>query len=129
MTTRTKASFANLQSGGNPVTRAKRPVAKRSAKAARNPGKSASVDAKVEQLAAKKSNQGSGIREAEEARALLEDQLHSLYWWVFNAFKMKGFIRAKALDKLQRPVAAGEESHTERDDIADDDDSPEKQTF
>jgi hypothetical protein len=128
MTTRTKASFTNLQSGGNPVTRAKRPVAKRSAKAARNPGKSASVDAKVEQLAAKKSNQGSGIREAEEARALLEDQLHSLYWWVFNAFKMKGFIRAKALDELQRS-AADDELHTERGDFADDDVSPEKQTF
>jgi hypothetical protein len=28
---------------------------------------------------------------------LLEDQLHSLYWWVFNACKMKGFIRAKEL--------------------------------
>jgi len=55
--------------------------------------------------------------------------LHSLYWWVFNAFKMKGFIRAKALDKLQRSVAAGEESHAERDDFADDDVSPEKQTF
>jgi len=129
MVTRAKANFTNLQSGGNPATRAKRPVAKRSAKAVRSPGKSASLNAKVEQLAAKKSNQGSGIREAEEARALLEDQLHSLYWWVFNAFKMKGFIQAKTLDKLQRSVAAGEESHAERDDFADDDVSPEKQTF
>jgi hypothetical protein len=39
----------------------------------------------------------SGIRETEEARALLQNQLHSLYWWVFNACKMKGFIRAKKL--------------------------------
>src|SRR5207253_8071514 len=127
MTTRTKAGLADLQSGGSSAKRAKRPVGKRSAKAVRNPRKSASVDAKVKQSAAKKSDQGSGIREAEEARALLEDQLHSLYWWVFNAFKMKGFIRAKALDKLQRSVAAGEESHAERTDFAGDDVSPEKQ--
>src|SRR5204863_9639451 len=126
MTTRTKASFTNLQSGGNPVTRAKRPVAKRLAKGVRSPGKSASLDAKVEQSTAKKSGQGSGIREAEEARALLEDQLHSLYWWVFNAFKMKGFIRAKALDKLQRSTAAGDGSPTECGDVADDDVSSEK---
>jgi hypothetical protein len=42
----------------------------------------------------------SGIRETEEARALLEDQLHGLYWWIFNAFRIKGFIRAKRLDEL-----------------------------
>jgi hypothetical protein len=129
MTTRTKAGLADLQSGGSPAKRAKRPIGKRSAKAVRNPGKSASFDAKVKQLAAKKSDQGSGIREAEEARALLEDQLHSLYWWVFKAFKMKGFIRAKALDELQRSTAAGDKSHSERGDFADADVSPEKQTF
>lgn len=39
-----------------------------------------------------------GIRETDEARALLQRQLHSLYWWVFNACKIKGFIRAKGLD-------------------------------
>ena len=131
MTTRTKVGLADLQSGGSPAKRAKRPVGKRSAKAIRNPRKSASAsfDAKVKQLAAKKSDQGSGIREAEEARALLEDQLHSLYWWVFNAFKMKGFIRAKALDELQRSAAAGDKSHSERGDSADADVSPEEQTF
>src|SRR5947207_15446309 len=102
MTTRTEASLTNLQSGGNPVTRAKRPVAKRSAKAVRSPGKSASLNDKVEQLAAKKSNQGSGIREAEVARPLLVDQLHSSYWWVFNIFKKKEFIRAKAMHNLER---------------------------
>jgi hypothetical protein len=74
-------------------------------------------------------NAGSKTRESDEARALLERQLHSLYWWVFNAFKMKGFIGAKALDKLQRLVTAGDESHTERGDFADDDVSPEKRTF
>ncbi|HEV2714196.1 MAG TPA: hypothetical protein VGU64_02950 [Terriglobales bacterium] len=47
-------------------------------------------------------------------RALLEDQLNSLYWWVFNAFKMKGFIRAKALDELQRTAATGSETHIEQ---------------
>jgi hypothetical protein len=129
MTARTKADPTDLQSGGSPARRTKRPIGKRSAKAVQKPRKSASFDAKVKQLAAKKSDQGSGIREAEEARALLEDQLHSLYWWVFNAFKMKGFIGAKALDKLQRSAAAGDESHTERGDFADDDVSPEKQTF
>src|SRR5947199_10338408 len=103
------------QSAAIPPTSAKGRVAKRARKPA--------------QKSKKFSEKGSGIREAEEARALLEDQLHSLYWWVFNAFKMKGFIRAKALEKLQRPVAAGEESHTERDEFADDDVSPEKQTF
>jgi hypothetical protein len=129
MTARTKAGPTDLQSRGSPARRTKRPIGKRSAKAGRKPRKSASFDAKIEQLAAKKSDQDSRIREAEEARALLEDQLHSLYWWVFNAFKMKGFIGAKALDKLQRLVTAGDESHTERGDFADDDVSPEKRTF
>jgi hypothetical protein len=49
-------------------------------------------------VAAKKTRHSSGIREVEETRALLEKQLHSLYWWVFNACRIKGFIRAKALD-------------------------------
>ena len=61
---------------------------------------------------------GFGIRETEETRALLEDQLHSLYWWVFNAFKMKGFIRAKALDELQQGSANGEEPRIEQRDFA-----------
>jgi hypothetical protein len=129
MTARTKAGPTHLQSRGSPAKRTKRPIGKRSAKAGRKPRKSALFDAKIEQLAAKKSDQDSRIREAEEARALLEDQLHSLYWWVFNAFKMKGFIGAKALDKLQRLVTAGDESHTEGGDFADDDVSPEKRTF
>ena len=46
-----------------------------------------------------------GIREVEEARSLLEEQLHSLYWWVFNAYKMRGFIRAKGMDRLQKGEA------------------------
>jgi hypothetical protein len=57
----------------------------------------------------------SDIREVEEARALLEDQLHSLYWWVFNAFKMKGFIRAKALDELQGADANRKKGHSGQD--------------
>ena len=40
------------------------------------------------------------IRETDEARTLLQDQLHSLYWWVFNACRIKGFLRAKQLDEL-----------------------------
>lgn len=129
MTTRAKGGFTDLQSGDNPATRAKRRVGKRSAKAAQRRRKSASGGAKVEQLVRKKSDLGSEIREAEEARALLEDQLHSLYWWVFNACKMKGFIRAKGLDELEHSTAAGDESHTGRGDFADDDVSPEKRTF
>jgi hypothetical protein len=48
----------------------------------------------------KKARRVAGVRETEEARALLEKQLHSLYWWVFQACRMKGFIRAKAMDEL-----------------------------
>jgi hypothetical protein len=40
------------------------------------------------------------IREVEETRALLEKQLHSVYWWVFNACRIKGFLRAKHLNEL-----------------------------
>src|SRR5438552_16015472 len=47
---------------------------------------------------AKHGRRASGIRETEEARALLEDQMHGLYWWIFNAFRIKGFIRAKGSD-------------------------------
>jgi len=43
----------------------------------------------------------SAVRETEEARSLLQEQLHSLYWWVFNACRIKGFLRAKQLDELQ----------------------------
>ena len=41
------------------------------------------------------------IREIEQARALLQDQLHRLYWWVFNACRIKGFLRAKQLDEIE----------------------------
>jgi hypothetical protein len=40
------------------------------------------------------------IREIEQVRAQLQDQLHRLYWWVFNACRIKGFLRAKQLDDL-----------------------------
>jgi hypothetical protein len=43
----------------------------------------------------------SAVRETEEARGLLQDQLHSLYWWIFNACRIKGFLRAKQLDEMQ----------------------------
>jgi hypothetical protein len=129
MTTLAKADFTDLQSDGSPATQVKRRVGKRSAKAVQNTRKSASVGAKVEQLAAKKSDQGSGIREVEEARALLENQLHSLYWWVFNACKMKGFIRAKALDELHRAGGKGSETRAEQRDSAEAHISPKKQTL
>ena len=50
-----------------------------------------------------------GVREVEEARALLEKQLHSRYWWVFNACRIKGFIQAKGRDEAD----GGEKAQTE----------------
>jgi len=60
--------------------------------------KTASVAEKTPRRA-KRTGGGSGIRETEEARALLENQLHRLYWWIFNACRIKGFIRAKQIDE------------------------------
>ena len=83
-------------------------------KQARRDGKLASAGKKIRRPKEKTINRNSGIRETEEARALLERQLHSLYWWVFNAFKMKGFIRAKALDGFQRVGRPDSATHAER---------------
>jgi hypothetical protein len=128
MTTRTKAGPTDLQSGDSPAKPAKRPVGKRTTKQAPSARKFASFGDKVEQLAAKKSDQRSAIRETEEARALLEDQLHSLYWWVFNACKMKGFIRAKALGELHRAGGNDSETVSERRDFTEPHISPKTQT-
>jgi len=76
-------SFDVRQRGAIPDGPAKRPIRKQSQKPSRDKKKFAGGNA--------------GIRETEEARALLQGQLHNLYWWVFNACKMKGFIRAKGL--------------------------------
>jgi hypothetical protein len=122
-----KANSVNVSSAATPGVPAEQRVAKRSRKQSRTRPKGASGN-KIERSAAKTPRLGSGIREPEEARALLENQLHSLYWWVFNACKMKGFIRAKALDELQRRSATGDETHVEQGDLADDDVSPETQT-
>jgi hypothetical protein len=122
-----KVNSVNVSSAATPGVPAKQRVAKRSRKRSRTGTKGASGN-KIERSTAKTPRLGSGIREAEEARALLENQLHSLYWWVFNACKMKGFIRAKALDELQRRSATGDETHVEQGDLADDDVSPETQT-
>jgi hypothetical protein len=100
---------------------------KSSGKKGRNSRKFAAANGKNKRRG-KASARGPQIRETEEARALLEDQLHSLYWWAFNACKMKGFIRAKGFDELQRSTAAGD-AHTEQGDFADDHVSPEGQTF
>jgi len=79
-----KADYFDVrQRGAIPDAPAKRPIRKQSKKSGRDKKKFTEGNA--------------GIRETEEARALLQDQLHSLYWWVFNACKMKGFIRAKGL--------------------------------
>ncbi len=108
-----KAGFVDGQSGRRPSAPAKRRVGKRSAKPGRKNKKFPSSGNKDRRLAAaEKPDRGSGIRETEEARALLENQLNGLYWWVFNAFKMKGFIRAKALDELQRAGANGTATHS-----------------
>ena len=123
-----KANSVNVSSAATSAVPAKQRVAKRSRKQSRTGNKSATSGNKIEQSAAKTPRLGSGIREAEEARALLEDQLGSLYWWVFNAFKMKGFIRAKALAELQRRSATGDETHIEQEDLADGHVSPKTQT-
>jgi len=70
---------------------------KRSAKARKQRRKKAasSANKKVERPAKAKGNPVSGIRETQKARALLEEQLGSLYWWAFNAFKMRGFLMQK----------------------------------
>jgi hypothetical protein len=93
-----KTDSADIQGDASPGRPRKRRAGKRSIKNART-------------------GRGSGIRESEEARALLEDELSSLYWWVFNAFKMKGFIRAKALDELEGANANGEKRHIEQGDF------------
>ena len=108
-------SFDVQQSGAIPDPPAKRPIRKRSKKPGRDRKKFAEGK--------------SGIRETEEARALLENQLYSLYWWVFNASKMKGFIRAKALDQLQRDGANGRETRTEQNNFVEAPISPKKQTL
>ena len=87
---------------------------KPSRKQTRRDGKLASSGKKIPRPKEKTINRNSGIRETEEARALLERQLHGLYWWVFNAFKMKGFIRAKALDELQRVGGPDSATHAEQ---------------
>jgi len=87
---------------------------KLSRKQTRRDGKLASSGKKIPRPKEKTINRNSGIRETEEARALLERQLHSFYWWVFNAFKMKGFIRAKALDGLQRVGGPDSATHAEQ---------------
>jgi hypothetical protein len=78
-----KAGSFDVRQSAIPDAPARRPIRKRSEKPGRNRKKFAEA--------------GSGIRETEEARSLLENQLGSLYWWAFNAFKMKGFIQAKEL--------------------------------
>jgi hypothetical protein len=56
---------------------------------------------------------GSKIRESDEARALLEEDLNRLYWWVFNASRMKGFIWAKGLhEAAERQLNASRDSET-----------------
>jgi hypothetical protein len=98
-----KADSVDGPTGVTVGTPAKHRIGKPSAKSARK-GKNFTSPGKEKRLhAVKKSHRGPRIRETEEARSLLEKQLHSLYWWVFNASKIKGFVRAKALGELQRP--------------------------
>src|SRR4029453_91723 len=99
----TKADIANAQHNVGPDTPTKRRGGKCSTEPKRKRKKIILHTNQRELLATKKSRRGSGVRETEEARALLERQLHSLYWWVFNAFKIMVFIRAKALNELRPP--------------------------
>src|SRR5437764_14352845 len=87
----TETSFTMLKRAATPDKPAKRQIRKQSKKPSRDKKKIARENAR--------------IRETEEARALLQDQLHSLYWWIFNACKMKGFIRAKGMHQAaERPL-------------------------
>jgi hypothetical protein len=101
-----KTDFAGSQAASNTGTPSARQLRKRAKKYTRT----------KKTVARRIVDEGRGIRETEEARALLEEQLHSLYWWAFNAFKMKGFIRAKALDEVQRVCASGSETPAEQRD-------------
>jgi hypothetical protein len=69
------------------------------AKSMKRAKKIASVENKNSRQA--KNRRPSGIRETEEARTLLQHQLHGLYWWIFNACRIKGFVRAKALNESE----------------------------
>ena len=86
----------------------------RSGKRARGDAKRGSSGNKRRLRRKKRTNQSSSIRETEEARALLESQLHSLYWWVFNACKMKGFIRVRGLHESIRADVSDGKTQTER---------------
>jgi hypothetical protein len=100
MKPRVKAKSPVLPNGNDFTKTLKGAHEKRTGKRLGQSSKLASSGKKTPRRKAKKANRGSNIRETEEAHALLEGQLHSLYWWVFNAFKMKGFIRAKELAEL-----------------------------
>ena len=98
-----KADSVDGPTGATVGTPAKHSIGKPSAKSARK-GKNFTSPGKEKRLhAMKKSHRGPRIRETEEARSLLEKQLHSFYWWVSNASKMKGFIRAKGLHEPAEP--------------------------
>jgi hypothetical protein len=106
----TGSDFTNRATRGGANTSVKRSTGKRTRKSKRV----GSIPPKKRRLRdARQMHRASGIRETEEARALLEKQLHSLYWWVFNACKMKGFIRAKGLSEAaERQRDAGCDAHS-----------------
>lgn len=103
----TESDFADAATGA----KANGPAKPGTAKAAQKSRKSVSAGIRNQRpRRVKKLRRASGIRETEEARALLQKQLHSLYWWIFHAFKMRGFIQAKALNQLQPPPNGSTES-------------------
>ena len=61
----------------------------------------------------KQSGAGGGkraiVREPEGVRAVLEKDLHRLYWWVLNACRIKGFVQAKARDEQSRAAGVSPE--------------------
>jgi len=110
-----KVHSDHAQSASNGGAKAKPPRRKRAPKQARTSKELTGSRADV-----------SGIRETEEARALLEEQLHRLYWWVFNACKMKGFIRAKGRMACNEPEVVSNESQIDQHGFAEDHVSPGK---
>jgi hypothetical protein len=116
---RTKKSDATPGEGSpDPGTSSKRNTATRSGKKVQADKNLTPSGSKNRRRIEKKAR----IRETDEARALLENQLHGLYWWVFNAFRIRGFIRAKELDEMA--LAKSEEQALENSGLGDADTSP-----
>src|SRR5260370_9614002 len=99
-----KANFPILPSSEDSADLLRGSRGKRSGKEAQSDAKRRSSGSKRPLRRKERTDRSSGITETEEMLALLEDQLHSLYCWVFNTFKLKGFIRPNGLDDFRNPT-------------------------